>query len=152
MHRLRSLSHSRPARAALLALLLGVSVAGCGPGKGEVSGTVRYKGRPLSSGTIQFLGPDGVPCAATIQPDGSFAAQVTAGEAKVIVSCVDEPRLTGLTKQLAAGGPGRAAPPRVPSGGNFSLIPLRYGDWDASGLTVLVDRGGTRQDFDLPPN
>jgi hypothetical protein len=145
MDRLRSLSRPRPA--ALLALLLGVSAAGCGGGMGEVRGTVRCNGRPLPFGTIQFLGQDGVPRAGKVQPDGTFAVRVPAGAAQVIVTCVDEARLTGLTRR-PAGGPARAAAPRVPSG-SFSLIPLRYGDWGASGLTALVEPGGTRQDFGL---
>jgi hypothetical protein len=145
MDRLRSLSRPRPAP--LLTLLLGVSAAGCGPGQGEVRGTVRYNGRPLPSGTIQFLGQDGVPRAGKIQPDGTFAVRVPAGAAKVIVTCVDEARLAGLTRR-SAGGPARAAAPRLASG-SFSLIPLRYGDWGASGLTAQVEPGGTRQDFDL---
>jgi hypothetical protein len=35
------------------------------------------------------------------------------------------------------------------SSGTFSLIPLRYADWNASGLTVLVKAGKTMQDFAL---
>jgi hypothetical protein len=147
MERFCSSGRRRAGRAALLALLLGTSLTGCRPGQGEVSGTVRYNGRPLPFGTVQFLGRDGVPYAAAIQPDGTFSARVPAGEAKVIVSCVDEPRLTSYTGQLASSR-GRVAP-RGPAPGNFSLIPTRYADWDASGLTVQVRRGGTVQDFDL---
>jgi hypothetical protein len=145
MHRFRSSSPLRPGRAALLALLLG-TLTGCGRGQGEVSGTVRCDGRPLPFGTIQFLGQDGVPCPAPIQPDGTFSARVPAGEAKVIVSCVDEPRLNRFTGELAASR-GRVVPRASP--GNFSLIPPRYADWGASGLTVQVRRGNTVQDFEL---
>jgi hypothetical protein len=149
MDRVRWLHLLRPWRAALLVLLLGVSVTGCGSGQGEVRGTVRYKGKPLPFGTIQFLGRDGLPYAGKIQPDGTFSVQVPAGEAKVIVSCVDEARMSRYTRQLTAGR-GRIAPP--PSSGNFSLIPRRYADWNASGLTVLVERGQTVQDFTLTSN
>jgi hypothetical protein len=127
--------------------MLAALLAGCGPGKGEVRGTVRYNGKPLPSGTVQFLGADGIPHAGTIQPDGTFAVQVPAGEAKVVVSSVDEAGMIRLTRALTAGR-GRAAPP-PPSSANYSRIPLRYADWNASGLTVLVERGGTNHDFDL---
>ena len=146
----RSLNLLRPRRDALVALLLGASLAGCGPGQGEVSGVVRVNGRPLPFGTIQFLGADGVPRAGKIQPDGTFSVGVPAGEAKVIVSCVDEARLNRLTAQLAS-KQGRAAPP-PPAAENFSLIPQRYADWNASGLTVLVQPGKTVQDFALTSN
>ena len=135
---------------AVLVLLLCVWAVGCGGRRGEVRGTVRYRGRPLTSGTVQFLAADGVPYAATISPDGSYALRAPAGPAKVIVSClaVDRvPRLTrpGTTGPTAVRG---AAPPRPRSGG-LSLIPARYADWGRSGLTVEVEPGGTTCDFDL---
>jgi hypothetical protein len=150
MSRFRSLDLPRPRRDALVALLLGASLAGCGPGQGEVSGVVRVNGRPLPFGTIQFLGPDGVPRAGKIRPDGTFSVGVPPGEAKVIVSCVDEARLS-RSAATPAGRGRRAAPPPSPSGG-FSLIPGRYADWDASGLKVVVRPGKTVQDFALTPN
>ncbi len=150
MDRFRSLPR-RPVSAALLTLLLAVSLTGCGARREEVSGVVRYNGKPLSSGTIQFLGEDGIPYAGKIQPDGTFAVEVPVGEAKVIVSCVDETRLARLTSQMAANREGRGAPPPT-SAGTSSLIPQRYADWDASGLTVHVQRGKTVQDFDLTSN
>jgi len=55
---------------------------------------------------------------------------------------------------LPAGWPDTAGAGRPPRGspGNFSLIPQRYADWDASRLTVVVKRGKTVQDFDLTSN
>jgi hypothetical protein len=144
--RFRSLNQLRPGQAALLAVVL-ASLAGCSSGMGEVTGTVRYNGKPLPFGTIQFLGQDGIPCSSQIQPDGTFCALVPVGEAKVIVSCLDETRLNRMHGQLAAGR-GRVAPPALASG-NFSLIPRRYTDWDASGLTVRVERGKRTQDLSL---
>jgi hypothetical protein len=129
----------------LLALLLGGSIAGCGSGVGEVGGTVRYNGQPLPFGTIQFLGRDGVPRAGKIQADGTFSVPVPAGEAKVIVSCMDEPQMGAVNGELTA-RERRAAPRFV---GGTSLIPQRYADWSASGLTVRVKRGRTVQDFAL---
>jgi hypothetical protein len=137
----------RPGRAVLLTALLCLPAVGCGAGLGEVSGTVRSNGKPLSSGTIQFLGPDGVPVAATVQPDGTFSARVPVGQAKVIVSCVDEARLKRATAKPAASNARNAAPPAADK--KTSLIPQRYADWDASGLTVLVGPERTIQDFNL---
>ena len=59
MKRFRSSARQGPRHTAL-PLLLGVLLTGCGSGQEEVSGTVRYKGKPLPFGTIQFLGSDGV--------------------------------------------------------------------------------------------
>jgi hypothetical protein len=146
MDRYHVLNRLRPGRGALLALLLG-AITGCGGGQGEVSGTVRCNGKPLPFGTIQFLGPDGVPCAGQIRPAGTFSVGVPVGEAKVIISCVDQPRMGRFTRQLTASR-GRAAPPPLTSR-SFSLIPQRYSDWNTSGLTVVVKRGKTTQDFAL---
>jgi hypothetical protein len=147
MGRFHWFNRLRPARAGLLAVVLCAAAAGCGSGRGEVSGTVRYNGKPLASGTIQFLGPDGIPCAGKIQPDGTFSVWVPVGEARVIVSCVDEGRMNRALAQLV-GSNGRAAPPPSATR-NLSLIPQRYADWNASGLSVLVEPGKTLHDFAL---
>ena len=146
MDRFRSLAR-RGVAGALLAVVVCASVTGCGSGRGEVSGVVRCNGKPLPFGTIQSLGADGVPHAATIQPDGTFSVQVPAGEAKVIISCLDESRMKRVAARSAASS-GRAAPLRWTRGG-LSLIPRRYADWNTSGLTVLVESGKTVRDFAL---
>jgi hypothetical protein len=135
---------------AMSALVLCGSLAGCGSGSGEVSGTVRFNGKPLPFGTIQFLGQDGIPCSGAIQSDGTFSVTVPAGQARVIIRCVDETRLSHFTSRMA-GRHGRAASP-MSAPGQDSLIPQRYSDWDTSRLTVLVQSGKTVQDFDLTSN
>ena len=146
MKRIRSLSGRGPGRAGL-ALLLCVSMTGCGAGLGEVSGTVRCNGKPLPFGTIQFLGADGIPRAGQVRTDGTFAVGVPPGEAKVIVSCAPDAGVSRPNGPSAA-SPGRAAPPAA-GAAKRSLVPPRYADWDASGLTVRVERGQTTQDFAL---
>jgi hypothetical protein len=125
-------------------LLLG-AITGCGGSRAEVSGTVRYDGKPLSFGTIQFLGPDGIPCAGQIQPDGTFSVQVPPGAARVIVSCSQTP----MNRSAAAPSADRGRPARLAFSGSVSLIPQRYADWNTSGLSVQVHSGKTTQDFAL---
>ena len=145
MKRIRSVCGRCPGQVGL-ALLLCVSIGGCG-GLGEVRGTVRCNGKPLPFGTIQFLGRDGLPHAGPIGPDGTFAVAVPAGEAKVIVSCLPEAGTNRVNGPSTASA-GRAAPP-ASAQAKRSLIPPRYADWDASGLTVRVERGPMTQDFAL---
>jgi hypothetical protein len=139
--------HGLGQRSAVLALLLCVLLAGCGSGRGQVSGTVRCGGKPLPFGTIQFLGPDGIPRAGQIQPDGTFSVEVPVGEAKVMVCCVSGIDLKRPDKPSATSA-SRAAPPAVAPRAR-SLIPARYADWNASGLTVQVANGKMTQDFAL---
>jgi hypothetical protein len=54
---------------------------------------VRYKGKVLSGGTIPFLGNDGTAYQAKIGPDGTYRVRVRVGEARVLVSCIDEGRM-----------------------------------------------------------
>jgi hypothetical protein len=147
MQPLRITSWRRPRQAVLLAALFCVPAVGCGAGLGQVNGTVRCNGKPLPSGTIQFLGSDGVPVSAAIQPDGTFSALVPVGQAKVMVSCVDEARLKPAASRPAASNARKTTPPAP--GAKISLIPQRYADWEASGLTVLVATDRTVQDFNL---
>jgi hypothetical protein len=143
MNRILSIG-SRPA----LLALLGLALAGCGPGWSEVSGTVRCDGKPLPFGTIQFLGPDGIPRASAIGADGTFSVRVRRGEAKVIVSCMEQPRLEQADGEASRG----RAVARPEAGARLSLIPQRYADWTASGLTLVVTGGKQQQDFTLSSN
>ena len=56
-----------------LPLAAALFAAGCGnPGvkKVTVAGTVTYKGHPVPSGILRFVGPEGSYSAASIRPDG----------------------------------------------------------------------------------
>jgi hypothetical protein len=119
------------------------------PPVSDVSGTVRYKGKALGGGTIQFLGSDGAAYPATIGADGAYRVRVRVGEAAVLVSCIDEGRmvehlqkLSDFTRGTKAGG--------APESRSFSLIPGKYGAWDTSGLKVTIQAGKNTHDFDLP--
>src|SRR5262245_6858564 len=81
--------------------------AGCGRRMGDVSGVVTYKDRPLTSGTIQFLAADGVPYFAEIKSDGTYALKVASGEAKVVISCIDEQLAKSIGEKMKSSkGPG----------------------------------------------
>ena len=87
----------RHARTSLVLLALGAAgCTGTGPGVGQVSGNVRYKGEFLSSGpitwTVLFVSPDGNEVAGLVGKDGNYSANnVPAGLVKIAV--VGEPRV-----------------------------------------------------------
>jgi hypothetical protein len=147
MQSLYALGGRRHRFAAILAVLLCQTLTGCAGRLAGVSGIVRYDGKPLSHGTIQFLGTDGIARAGTIQPDGSFSVQVPVGVAKVIVTCFDEAQMKHVSAALA-GKQGRVTPPS-PAGHCFTKIPQCYADWDASGLAISVEGDETVHDVVL---
>jgi hypothetical protein len=146
-----NLIRSRSRWFSLLAVLMLTAVTGCGPGRGEVRGTVFVDGKPLPSGTIQFLGVDGIPCAGAIGPDGTFSVQVPRGDAKVIVTCMNEIRMQQVSAELRTASGSRSAPPAAMPD-NLSKIPIRYADWTTSGLSVRVTGRKNEQDFALTSN
>ena len=111
----------------LLAALL-VTASGCGGNrKVTINGTVSYKGQPLSGGMLQFVGPNGTPSAAPIQPDGTFImTDVAPGE--VTVSITATPRSSG-----PGGGKAKAAPKVTPAD-----LPEKYHDPERSGLKYTI--------------
>jgi hypothetical protein len=110
-----------------------MAVTGCsgqGVKKMTVHGTVSYKGEPLHSGHLKFIGPGDASAGAVIHSDGTFTmTDVVPGEVKVCV--VDTP--------LSSGGPtvdGKKAPsePKTPP----LSLPEKYRDPEKSGLQYTI--------------
>lgn len=107
---------------------------------GTVSGTVRYKGQPLSEGSICFVSDNGQSATGTIDPSGRYiVSRVPIGSAKVTVQVVH------------AGGPPpmsfAAAPKPAQATASGAKIPLRYGVAATSGLRHSVTKG--KQEFNI---
>ncbi|MFO0845949.1 MAG: hypothetical protein U0797_26805 [Gemmataceae bacterium] len=95
----------------LLSLAGAVAVLGCGPARSNVSGTVSYKGKALTAGTIILLAPDNRSHQADIGPDGKYqVAGVARGKVKVAV-------IVGGPAAAAAARPGQVEGPRRRQGG-----------------------------------
>lgn len=98
--------------------------------RGEVSGTVRYKGQPVPAGTITLIGPDGSERKQDIAREGKYRiADLTPGEWKVAIET--DSVLKGSDKSL------------------FVKIPLKYATVAFSGLTATVVKGPNQRDFEL---
>lgn len=126
----------------LAVLSLAAAGIGCGSGKGDakVSGTVKYRGNPLPSGTVTFFdAKKEIVGSATIQ-NGSYAMKgVPSG--KVMVSVTTPPAVEADPNHPPPKGrPGAAPLPVVP-------IPAQYGNPEQSGLTYDVKAG--KQDFPI---
>jgi hypothetical protein len=132
-------------------LLLALGCGGCGPaGKGNVSGQVTFKGKPLPLGSIAFYAQEGNKDVVTsLIRNGAYAVEgVPAGPAKITVMVVDPAK---------AGGGGKAANPK--KGGDSAAtgpaeaaaLPERYRHPDQSGLTYTVTRGDQTHNLVLQP-
>ncbi len=138
----------RRVAAVVFAVTLSI-VAGCGGGKGDVSGKVTYNGKALTFGNVQFLSPGGA-FPAEIGPDGSYSVSgVPVGISKIAVTSRDEEGFIKYMKARSAAGKDKTAP--MPKGNpeDYDKIPSKYGDTGQSGLTFEVKTGQQTFNIDL---
>src|SRR6516225_11024167 len=110
--------------ATTLSMLLIVALAGCAPGRGDVSGVVKYKSKPISGGTISFFDEARGVWSSPIDEEGRYAVTgVPTGTAKIAIMATIPISLPG------------APPPKA-----STAIP-GYADHEKSGLTCVVRSG-----------
>jgi hypothetical protein len=137
-------------------------LAGCSGDDGigkrfPVSGKVTYDGKPLPTGTVNFLPEDpktGRPATGEIQSDGSYTLTTQTpgdgamgGKYKVAISAYS----VDASKTASPPQGGTADQVVVAQAQGKSLIPIKYTGTDTSGLTATVGPGSTSFDFDLKP-
>jgi hypothetical protein len=109
---------------------------------GTVSGTVRYKGQPLSEGSVSFVNDNGQVATGSIDKSGHYVvSRVPVGPAKVTVQIVSS---EGPPPMSFVG-----APKQGQETATGSKIPLRYGVASTSGLQLNVTKGKQPFDIDL---
>ncbi len=122
---------------ALVAILV---LAGCGPSFNKVSGTVSYKGKKLTMGTITFVGDDSKKTFTTIAGNGFYEAiEPPLGKVKVSIAVKPPPNIP-VPKGLEKGATQKIEP---------VIIPPNYGDANKSGLTTEIKSGSNTYDIDL---
>lgn len=116
--------------------------SGCGflEKAGTVSGTVQYKGHPLTEGSVSFVCGNGQVATGAIDKSGHYVvSHVPVGPAKITVQVVSAEGAPAVSF-VGAPKPGQGA-------ATGSKIPLRYGVAATSGLQHNVTKG--KQEFDI---
>jgi hypothetical protein len=132
-------------RSAAAGALLTAAALGCG-GRGDVSGKVTYKGKPLVWGTVQFEGSDKLIRQGNINSDGTYSIQgVASGEAKVAVSSIN-PKSSDFQPRQAEGRPPPKPRPEVKG---WFPIPEDYQDLSKPKLSYTVKSGQNTIDIEL---
>lgn len=118
--------------------------SGCGlfENSGTVSGTVQYKGQPLTEGSVSFVCDNGKVATGAIDQAGHYVvSQVPVGSAKVTVQVVSS---QGQPPMSFAG-----APKTVQGKGAEPKIPLRFALAATSDLQHSVTKGKQQFNIDL---
>ncbi len=108
-----------------------VTLVGCSKTvkKVTINGTISYKGQPVRSGILQFVGTDGAYSAAVIQSDGTFIiTDVIPGDVKVGV--MEAPQGSGSS----SGESKSEGTPKTPP----VSLPDKYRNPETSGLTYTI--------------
>jgi|SRR5579864_4424398 len=124
-------------------LLLAVVAGGCKPRTGNVSGTVKFDGKPLPGGTITFFDDKNGAFSSAIEADGSYSVTgVRAGRARIAVAVplsipFESSSMPGI----------RIEPPKF----DVPKIPDKYLGAETSGLACDVRGGDQAHDVELMP-
>lgn len=131
----------------LTIVMLGIAcfAVGCGksgPSKFPVSGTVTFKGTPVTEGMVSFYSKDGGSISAFLDGSGSFVVDkgLLEGQYRVFI----EPPPEILTPPPAGGPP--MTPPKL-----YPNVPEKYRQASTSGLlaTVEATKSGNVFKFDM---
>jgi hypothetical protein len=157
-----------PARPRLAGIGLALLVVGCG-GRGDVSGTVKYKGEPLPYARITFHGEGGKQEVLSGEVrDGKYTVErVPAGPVKVTVETFRPQSLIPKTQPPGPGGKpaedmmgghvkgpesgDKDKGPEPPKDVRSVPIPPRYSKLDTTDLSYTVKRGDNTIDIELQP-
>jgi hypothetical protein len=149
-------------------IILTVIAAGCGGSNpnapASISGSVNYKGKPVTGGSVQFYTQSGTPYSAAIGADGTYSvADVPLGE---LIVCVETESVnpvhkasTGKEASQRQASMGNRQPPAGQGGGSggtpsgeepkYVKIPDKYAKSKTSPLTYTAKQGRQVHNIEL---
>jgi hypothetical protein len=134
--------------------VLALAMVGCGAQPASVSGTVRFNGQTLPSGTVLFHGDGGRVEHGLIGEDGRFTiADAPLGLVRITVrSHSEQPAGMPTRGDKAPPAPAELATPvKDQRDSRYVRIPTRYLDPEKSGLTYTVRAGSQTHVIELRP-
>ena len=115
----------------------------------DVNGTVTYRGKPITCGSVILCGSDGRQLQGQIKPDGSFSvAKVPEGNVRIAVISVDRTTPSPRATQPADGTLAPADGEGPATSSEHTPIPNEFSDVNRSGLLMKV-HGPTNHNLDL---
>lgn len=121
-----------------------VFIAGCAPQVTDVSGTVKYNGKTVVTGTVTFnFGTVAAPMATMIQPDGSFTAKNLPCLPATVTVFSPDPKVAEAEEKNSSKDKDFEPRPKVVG---WFPIPIKYLDALQSELKFTVAKG---QSFDI---
>ena len=117
-----------------------------------MAGTVRHKGQTVTSGQVSFLGADGKPVCADIQPDGTYQAKkVPVGEAIITVVRYDDTAQRGPVEKPKEWETAPFIDPKTQYDlfAPKNLLPDLYSDPATTPLRFKVQGGSNAHDIKL---
>jgi len=134
--------------ASFCAVLSLVLLGGCGAPQAQITGTVTFEDRPVTSGTVMAVGKDGVPHYGQIAENGRFlVASVPPGAVQWAVTSPDP-----SAEIVPLPAPGQPLPPdRASTDAKWFPIPDRYAITSRADLQSNAQPGPNQFDIRLKP-
>jgi hypothetical protein len=143
----------------VLAAAAALALTGCGGERlGKVSGTVTVGGKPVPTGTIQFIPAAGKAAIASIEPDGTYTltthkpgdgALVGPHKVVILATRVGPASVVAATFEDELKPAGDSGKRLVPGKVEW-LVPERFSQLDTTDLTTTVTAGDNTINLDVP--
>ena len=118
-------------------------LAGCGVSTGDVSGDIKYDGKPLAGATVTFYDSNNKAISSVVSDEGKYDVKgVATGTAKIAV-------VTPLAISFPGGLPGIKDDGNVSPKKDVPTIPAKYHDREQSGLKLDVKSGAQIHNMNL---
>jgi hypothetical protein len=133
----------------LLATLL-TTIVGCGRST-TVTGKVSYAGRPVTHGSVIYVGADKAARSAAIAPDGSYTIEgILPGAVNIAVISREPSRGRSILRSHAAAPPSQpGAAGEAASDNEWFPLPAKFESPMNSGLGCTLGAGHVTHDIDL---